>query len=258
MAGTTPSQPALPGLGDLLSLFGPNNPLVTLVKSMDQFRQTMESLNATAQRVNRLLDEVEEPLRTVMPQITQSADTAARMIATLREPVDRLAPTLTQLAETLSNPLITDLPRRLTETMEVVASLPTALGPLSQMAEMAGGLFGGGRAFVRPLSPSPRAPSAAILPARVTFGLACAGRDAPAKRHPARAATRTARSARATFRRSAAKSAAPNKTAAKKKAAPRKTAAKKGAAKKTATKRTASKKAAPRKTAARKRTATRR
>ena len=37
----------------------------------------MDNLNATAQRVNRMLDEVEEPMRTVMPQITQSAETAA-------------------------------------------------------------------------------------------------------------------------------------------------------------------------------------
>ena len=52
------------------------------------------------------------------------------MIATLREPVERVwPPRSTQLAETLNNPLITDLPRRITETMDVVSSLPSALGP---------------------------------------------------------------------------------------------------------------------------------
>ncbi|HEY8092491.1 MAG TPA: hypothetical protein VID93_01865, partial [Acidimicrobiales bacterium] len=90
MAGTDPPpRPTPPGLGDLLTLFGSNNPLTAMSKSVDQFRtgvnafieavqtfrQTMDNLNAVALRMNRMLDDIEEPVRTVMPQITKSAET---------------------------------------------------------------------------------------------------------------------------------------------------------------------------------------
>ena len=77
-----------------------------------------------------------------MPQITKSAETASRMLATMREPVERVAPALTQLADTLNNPMMTDLPRRLSETMDVLSSIPRALSPLGQVADLAGGFFG--------------------------------------------------------------------------------------------------------------------
>ena len=60
----------------------------------------------------------------------------------MREPVERVAPRSTQLADTLNNPLMTDLPRRMTETMDVLSSIPRALGPLGQVADLAGGFFG--------------------------------------------------------------------------------------------------------------------
>ena len=98
-------------------------------------------------------------MRTVMPQITKSAETASRMLATMREPVERVAPALTQLADTLNNPLMTDLPRRMTETMDVLSSIPRALGPLGQVADLAGGFFGsrGLGAFGGTGRPSPSA-----------------------------------------------------------------------------------------------------
>ena len=62
MPGTTPPRPAPPGLSDLLSLFGSNNPLAAMSRSAEQFRtavtsfvevvqsfrQTMDNLNAVA------------------------------------------------------------------------------------------------------------------------------------------------------------------------------------------------------------------
>ena len=106
MPGTTPPRPAPPGLSDLLSLFGSNNPLAAMSRSAEQFRtavtsfvevvqsfrQTMDNLNAVALRMNRMLDDIEQPMRTVMPQITKSAEMASRMLATMREPVERVAP----------------------------------------------------------------------------------------------------------------------------------------------------------------------
>jgi len=272
MSGTTPPRPATPGLSDLLSLFGSNNPFAALSRSAEQFRtavtgfvevvqtfrQTMDNLNAVAQRMNRMLDDLEEPIHTVMPQITKSAETASRMLATMREPVERVAPALTQLAETLNNPIVTDLPRRMTETMDVLSSIPHALGPLGQVADLAGGFFGG-RGLGAFGAPSRTPATSSGRPQRPVVVEAVVVEEVSAPRRPRRTTTHTAPSAQDTFRRSAAKhpgaqEPAPAKRTSAKKAAKRtttKAAAKKAPAKKTAArkapaKRTTAKKAAPR------------
>ena len=277
MPGTTPPRPATPGLSDLLSLFGSNNPFAALSRSAEQFRaavtgfvevvqtfrQTMDNLNAVAQRMNRMLDDLEEPIHTVMPQITKSAETASRMLATMREPVERVAPALTQLADTLNNPIVTDLPRRMTETMDVLSSIPHALGPLGQVADLAGGFFGGRGlgafgAPSRPATSSSRIQRPVVVEAVVV-------EEVTAPRRPRRTTTHTAPSAQDTFRRSAAKhpgakepapakrttakaakQRTPGKKAATKKAPAKRTSAKQAAAKKEPAKRTSAKKAAPR------------
>lgn len=267
MPGTTPPRPAPPGLSDLLSLFGSNNPLAAMSRSAEQFRtavtsfvevvqsfrQTMDNLNAVALRMNRILDDIEEPVRTVMPQITKSAETASRMLATMREPVERVAPALTQLAETLNNPLMTDLPRRMTETMDVLSSIPRALGPLGQVADLAGGFFGGrglgafGGSGRSSSSASRMSEAPVVVEAVVVEEV-----DHPARR-PRRVTTHTAPSAQDTFRRSAARhpqEPAPAKPTTAKKATKRTTA--KAAAKKAPATRSTTKKTAPRKTAPRK------
>src|SRR5262245_28477820 len=125
MPDQPPPRPTAPGLADLFNMFGTNNPISMMTKSVEQFRtgvtgfidavqsfrQTMDNLNAMTARMNRLMDDIEEPIRTVIPEVTKSADTAARMIALLRGPVERVAPGLDQLAELLANPLVVDLPR---------------------------------------------------------------------------------------------------------------------------------------------------
>jgi hypothetical protein len=279
MPGTTPPRPAPPGLSDLLSLFGSNNPLAAMSRSAEQFRtavtsfvevvqsfrQTMDNLNAVALRMNRMLDDIEEPMRAVMPQITKSAEMASRMLATMREPVERVAPALTQLADTLNNPLMTDLPRRMTETMDVLSSIPRALGPLGQVADLAGGLFGsrGLGAFGGTGRPSSSASRTSQAPAVVEAVVVEEGSPPPARPRW----SRTAPSAQDTFRRSAAKHPAPKEPAPAKrttakatkrttaKATAKRTPAKRAPAKrapatKTPAKRSTAKKAAPRKTAA--------
>jgi flagellar biosynthesis GTPase FlhF len=226
--------------------------------------------------MNRMLDDIEEPMRTVMPQITKSAETASRMLATMREPVERVAPALTQLADTLSNPLMTDLPRRMTETMDVLSSIPRALGPLGQVADLAGGFFGsrGLGAFGGTGRPSSSASRTSQAPVVVEAVVVDEGSPPPARPRW----SRTAPTAQDTFRRSAAKHPAPKepapakRTTAKKatkrttakatakkapakkapaeKAPAKKAPAKKAPAKKAPAKRSTAKKAAPRKTAA--------
>jgi hypothetical protein len=147
-----------PGLGDLFTAIGGSNPFAALAKTAEQFRagvvgfidavaafkQTMDALSATTARLNRVLDDLEGPLHVLMPQITATSEQAAKVFAVMSGPVEKLGPGLAQLADTLSSPALADLPRRLNEAVEAMSVLPKTLTPLSQMAEVAGGLFGTG------------------------------------------------------------------------------------------------------------------
>lgn len=80
----------------------------TLVTVLENFASTIDNLNRTTIRVNALLDDIEEPLKRVMPQLGN----AMNAMATMGEAATQLA----------------DLSKR--------------LGPLTTLAENAGGLFG--------------------------------------------------------------------------------------------------------------------
>lgn len=89
--------PGLPGLGALLGMLGLPNPLAPAMHAMDQMRRgfddlltmietlqvTLEQLNTTAARVNRMLDDVEMPMRAMgdmmrrLGPLTQMAETAS-------------------------------------------------------------------------------------------------------------------------------------------------------------------------------------
>jgi ABC-type transporter Mla subunit MlaD len=80
----------------------------TLVTVLENFASTIDNLNKTTTRVNALLDDIEEPLKRVLPQLGN----AMNAMATMGEAATQLA----------------DLSKR--------------LGPLTTLAENAGGLFG--------------------------------------------------------------------------------------------------------------------
>ena len=80
----------------------------SLLLILENFASTVDNLNRTTTRINSLLDEVEEPLRRIMPQVGGAINAAA---------------SLGKIAVTLG-----DLTKR--------------LGPLTSLAESAGGLFG--------------------------------------------------------------------------------------------------------------------
>lgn len=80
----------------------------TLVTMLENFASTIDNLNRTTTRVNALLDDIEEPLKRVMPQLGN----AMNAMATMGEAASQLA----------------DLSKR--------------LGPLTTLAENAGGIFG--------------------------------------------------------------------------------------------------------------------
>ena len=142
-------------LSQMFNLFAA--PLAGAVQSFDQFRngvdqfqrgvenfnRTMENLNETAERMNVLLAEVEEPLRAAVPQVTRTVKTADEMMKVVSGPAMAVAPGLQVLAETLNNPALKQMPNQMAQMNEVLGEVTARLAPLGQLAESAGGLFGG-------------------------------------------------------------------------------------------------------------------
>ncbi len=225
MAQNTP-----PGIGDLFNLFGGANPFGAVTKSIAQFQRgvsdflsavenfnkTMQQLHGVAERVNSLLDTVDEPIRAFVPQITRTLKAADTMVEQLSGPIDRVAPGLSRLADVLASPTLMTLPTDLSEFVGVLSDLAQRLQPLGQMAESAGSLFGL-RPFASMLggTPPPPAPIAvrevvAVVPDKP------ATNKAPAKKSTGRSpAKKTSTKAAAT--KAVAKKASPTKKAAAKK-----------------------------------------
>ncbi len=94
----------------------------SLVSIVENLASTLENLNKTTTRVNALLDEVEEPLRRLMPQVTQGLNTLSSL--------GEASVALTEIAK--------------------------GIGPLTQLAENAGFLFG--------MKPKPPSPAESVAP----------------------------------------------------------------------------------------------
>jgi len=152
-------------LSDMFTLFAA--PLAGTIRSVEQFRKgvdeflagvenfnrTMENLNATSERINLLLLDVEEPIRVAIPQVTRTVKAADEVMQAVSGPALALAPGLKLLGETLSSPAFVQLPSQIGQFSEVLGEISKRLGPLTQLAESAGGLFGGLRL---PGAPAPR------------------------------------------------------------------------------------------------------
>lgn len=142
-------------LSQMFNLFAA--PLAATVQSFDQFRKgvdqfqrgvenfnrTMETLNETAERINALMAEVEEPLKAAVPQVTRTVKAADDMMRVVSGPAMAVAPGLQVLAETLNNPALQQMPNQLGQMNDMLADVTARLAPLGQLAESAGGLFGG-------------------------------------------------------------------------------------------------------------------
>lgn len=173
------------------------------LRGVENFNRTMENLNETTERINRLVTDVEGPIRSVVPQVTRTVKAADDMMQVVSGPAIAAAPGLEGLAKTLTTPAFRQLPDQLGQFSDILGELQARLGPLTQLAETAGGLFGG---FRRPgttrtaLVPEPSVPPA---PEAV--------KKATAKKV-------------ATKKKASAKKAAPKKKAPVKKTAPKKKA----------------------------------
>ena len=213
-------------LADLFTLFA--SPLSGTVRSIEQFRRgvdeflkgvenfnrTMENLNETTERINSLLTELEQPIRAAIPQVTRTVKAADDMMQVVSGPAMAVAPGLNRLAETLATPAFAQLPNQINAFSDVLGEVSRRLGPLTQLAESAGGLFGGFRIpGSRPAAPTPLTTSTTPEPAASTSPAKKApARKAPAKKTPAK---------KRPAKKAAAKKAAAKKTAAKKSAADR-------------------------------------
>ena len=62
------------------------------MKGLENFNATMENLNDTAGRINRLLNDFEEPIRAMLPQLTRTVKLADELSARLSGPIDQVAP----------------------------------------------------------------------------------------------------------------------------------------------------------------------
>ena len=186
---------------DLISLVA--GPIAAVVRSFDQLRKgsdelmrglenfnnTMASLNETASRVNGLLNEFEEPIRALMPQVTRTLQTADDLASRLSGPVDQVIPGLARLADTLNSPVIAALPTDLGSFLDAINDLVRRLGPLSQLAETAGGLFGLKLpGMPRPTAATPPPPPAADDEPPATTAKRPAGRKPAAKKTAAKKA----------------------------------------------------------------------
>ena len=83
-SATSSEQNPLDGVSELIKSLGLDNPLATgakavdqarrsveaLIASMEMFVQSMDNINQVAARVNRLLDDIEGPLRQTIPHVS--------------------------------------------------------------------------------------------------------------------------------------------------------------------------------------------
>lgn len=249
-------------IGDLFGMFGGANPIAAVGKSLEQFRRavddllravevftdTMDTLNHVAGRVNRLLDDVEEPIRTIVPQISATVKLADGMVNQLIDPVERITPLLSMVSDTLGAASFSRLPEQLGEFVDALGDVSKRLAPLGQMLDSAGGLFRMG-------------------PLRNLLGVAgLPDAPVPPPPPPPPPAPTTTRTKQPTTKKTAAAAAAkptpvtptPVKNAAAKKSAAKKSVAKKSAAKNAAAKNAAATKPVTAKNAATKKPAAKR
>jgi ABC-type transporter Mla subunit MlaD len=171
-----------------------------MLRAVDNLNRTMENMNEAASRINRFMSEVEAPLMALIPQITRTVQAAEEITSLLEAPVRASAPNIERIVTALSSPGFLALPTQIGEMMH-------RLAPLTQLAENAGGLFGGLRL---PGISRTSAASQASLAGTPAF------EPAPAKPAPAKPAqARRAVAKQSASKRSAARQPASKQTASK-------------------------------------------
>ena len=157
-----------------------------LFRAVDNLNRTMENLNEAASRINRLIGDIEEPVRAMMPQITRSVKAADEITKLMEGPVRVAAPNIEKIVNTLSSPGFSTLPIQLGEFINTIGDVSKRLAPLTQFAESAGGLFGGLRLpgmGAKPVAPRPQPESEPEPSPKMK---STSGTKAPVKKPPAK------------------------------------------------------------------------
>ena len=114
-----------------------------LMRGLENFNATMENLNETAARVNRLLNDFEEPMRAMLPQLTRTVKMADELSLRLATPIDQVDPRADPAGRhARTRRCCARCPTDLGQFMEVINDLVRRMSPLAQIAEQAGGMFG--------------------------------------------------------------------------------------------------------------------
>ena len=193
-------------LADLFTLFV--TPLSGTVRSLEQFRKgvdeflmgvenfnrTMANLNETTERINSLLADVEEPIRAAIPQVTRTVKAADEMMQVVSGPAMAVAPGLNRLAETLGTPAFAQLPSQIGQFSDLLVEVSHRLNPLMQLAESAGGLFGGFRVPGSRSQPTP--PPTRTIAAETRAVHTPPAEKAPTKKAPTKKAPAKKRAAK--------------------------------------------------------------
>ena len=191
-----------------------------MIKAFENLNRTMDNLNEAATRINALMAELEGPIKAAMPQLTRTIQTADSITQAMEGPIRKAAPNIVRITDTLSSPGFASLPMQLGDMLQMVGDVSRRLGPLTQLAENAGGLFGGlripGMGGSRPSNPTPpprpQEPVRRLTPTPAAVFADPPNKKAPAKRTPPTKAT----AKKAPAKKVPAKKASVKKTSAKK------------------------------------------
>ncbi len=220
---------------DLASLFqGPGAVLAGVLGVADNARKTvggvMETIaslqraavavEALVTRMNRLVDDLEMPLRALTPEVEKTIARMQRVSAALEGPVDRLIPGLEAAVGVFDRVALSQLPETVDEArqqlqtlLDLFSELPRRLGLLGGRSGLASllpmNLLGDNRSSSsRPASNEPRQVAAPARRKGAAAGAAAVGK-APANR----AALKKTAVKEATTKRPTAKKAGARKTA---------------------------------------------
>ena len=91
------------------------------LSAVDNFNKTMEQMKSVANRIDAMLDNLEEPVKALVPQLTRTIKSADAMVQQLSGPVDRVTPGLSKLADVLDAPSLGTLPGDLTKFMTTLS-----------------------------------------------------------------------------------------------------------------------------------------
>ena len=124
-----------------------------LLDTIASLQRAAAALEALAARVDRLVTDLEAPLRLLSPELEKAANRVLRVAEIMEGPVDRLLPGLEQAVDTFDRLSLNQLPANLDALRSQVATVVDVFGELPRKLGLLGGLGAGGFGAVTQLFP---------------------------------------------------------------------------------------------------------